>query len=151
MNSSMPIHLKFDSRAWLLRGISTLPGRLQLAGGTVWFTATNTGSAWDWQLRKLDRLAVTTDFSQRLQLGQPAVLFRERLENLVIASPWYYFQGGLVVRSARGTWRISFGPPARASADESLAALEGELVTMAAMRRTGKHWLQVFRQAGATS
>lgn len=151
MKSNGPIHSTCDSRAWLLRGVSTLPGRLRLAGGSVQFTATGTGSAWDWQLRKLDRLAVTTDFSQRLQLGQAAVLFRERLENLMITSPWYYFQGGLLVHSARGTWRISFGPPARSTADESLAAVGGELRTVADMRRTGKHWLRVFRQAGAAT
>lgn len=146
MTSTPPIRLKFDSRAWLLRGISALPGRLQLTGGSLWFTATDTGSAWDWQLRKLDRVAVTADFSQRLQLGQPAVLFRERLENLAITSPWYYFQGGLVVRSARGAWRISFGPPA----GSARATADSELRAAATMRRTGKRWLEVFGQARAT-
>lgn len=112
----------------------------------MWFLATGTDSAWDWQLRTLDRAAITADFSQRLRLGQTAILFRERLENLAIASPWYYFQGGLVVRSAGGTWRFSFGPPAGSATDD----VGAELGAVRTMRRTGKRWLEVFEQARAT-
>ena len=142
--------VKLESPAWLLRGVSSLPGRLSLAGGTLSLTLHSTGSAWGWQLRKLDRGAAATDLSARLRLGQPALLFRERLENVVIGSPWYYFRGGLIVATARGNWRISFGRPAGSTGFEGLGEEADELGTALAMRRTGSRWLQVLRQAGPT-
>lgn len=144
-------NVKLDSPAWLLRGISALPGRLSLVGGTLSLTLHGTGSAWDWQLRKLDRSAAATDLGARLRLGQPALLFRERLENVVVGSPWYYFSGGLIVRTARGSWRISFGRPAGAAGLEGLGEGADELATAIAMRRLGSRWLQVLRQAGPIS
>lgn len=142
--------VKLESRAWLLRGVSSLPGRLSLAGGMLSLTLHGTGSAWDWQLRKLDPRAAATDLSARLRLRQPALLFRERLENVVIGSPWYYFRGGLIVATARGSWRISFGRPAGSAGVEGLGEEADELGTALAMRRTGSRWLQVLRQAGTT-
>lgn len=48
--------VRFESPTWLLRGIGALPGRLHLADGMLTCTVTDSGSAWDWQLRKLDAL-----------------------------------------------------------------------------------------------
>jgi hypothetical protein len=41
--------------AWLLRGVSSIPGELRLAAGTSSFTSSGTGSAWPLQRRRLGR------------------------------------------------------------------------------------------------
>jgi hypothetical protein len=103
---------RLETPAWLLRGVSALPGQLSLVGGMLSLSLHGSGTAWPWQLRKLERDAHCAGFSAaQLCLGQSSVLFRERLEAIRIASPWYWFQGGLIVHSAHGRWRISFAKP----------------------------------------
>ena len=43
------------TEAWLLRGISSLPGMLELADGNLSFTAFGSGNFWGFQLRKLEQ------------------------------------------------------------------------------------------------
>ncbi len=107
------------------------------------------GNAWGWQLRKLGQLAADPDLCDRLQLGQDALLFRERLEQLVIGSPWYYFMGGLVVMTTRASWRIGFAPPVGYIGDPSLEHATRNLRNARHARQTGQRWLQALAQAAA--
>ena len=127
-----------SSEAWLLRGISSIPGELRLSGSTLSFTAHDTGTAWDWQLRKLERGAGSTGFMEALKRGERFVLFKESLADVRVRSPWYYFSGGVVLEIRRQKYRMSFGQPARSSAEDN------ELQTIGAMRRAGKRWLRAL-------
>ena len=127
-----------SSEAWLLRGISSIPGELRLSGSILSFTAHDTGTAWDWQLRKLERGAGSTGFMEALKRGGRAVLFSESLADLRVRSPWYYFSGGVVLEIRRQKYRLSFGQPARSSADDN------ELQTIGTTRRAGKQWLRAL-------
>lgn len=135
-----------DSPAWLLRGISTIPGRLRLRERRLSFLATDSGSAWNWQLEKLDAVADDSGFSQMLLAGEHALLFDAPLERLGFRVPWYYFKGGLIVIRSGQRFRFSFGPPAQPRG-AGLGNLDGAAEGIGAiieMRRTGKRWLRLL-------
>ena len=127
-----------SSPAWLLRGISSIPGELRLSGSRISFIAHDTGSAWDWQLRKLERVAGNPGFAQSLKDGRTVALFNESLTDVQVQSPWYYFSGGLVLQIRGESYRLSFGKPARSSDDDD------ELATVSSMRQAGKKWLHAL-------
>ncbi len=128
-----------SSPAWMLRGISAIPGALELRGSVLSFVAHDTGTAWDWQLRKLERQAGRAGIMDALKDDRPAVLFREARTDIRVRCPWYYFSGGIVVQIGRQTYRLSFGRPARSSGSE-----EDELQSVSHMRRVGKQWLRAL-------
>lgn len=138
---------RFDSPVWLLRGISSLPGQMDLVDGWLSLRLLGEGNAWDWQLRKLARLTADSDLIDRLLDGQRPLVFRERLENLSIDWPWYYFRGGLVVTAGEARWRISFGPPVGNVGNRSLESALDNLNTVVSMRAIGKRWLQAIESA----
>lgn len=128
----------FSSAAWLLRGISSVPGELRLRGSQLSFVAQERGSAWDWQLKKLQRNSRDADFADKLRSGNHATLFNEPLAAVTVRFPWYYFSGGLVVMVRRQVYRLSFGQ----AASSSMAS--NELEAVSTMRRVGKRWRQMF-------
>lgn len=141
---------RMETPAWLLRGVSTLPGQLRLSGGMLSLTLFGSGSAWPWQLRKLERDAHCAGFSAgQLRLDQSSVLFRERLEAIRISSPWYWFNGGLIIHTARSRWRISFAKPNGVTGTQGLDEVLDDLGGLGAVRKMGARWLQILRQAGA--
>lgn len=151
-SASHPPHwrARMDTPAWLLRGVSSLPGQLSLAGGMLSLSLHGSGTAWPWQLRKLERDAHCAGFSAaQLRLGQHSTLFRERLEAIRVASPWYWFEGGLIVYTARSRWRISFAKPNGVTGSQGLDEVFDDVAALGNVRRAGARWLQVLRQAGA--
>lgn len=126
------------SPAWLLRGISSIPGELRLNSSRISFIAHEAGSAWDWQLNKLERVAGSPGFMEALKGGSTAALFNEPLTDIHVRSPWYYFAGGLVLQVRDQSYRVSFGRPAGSSINGD------ELQTVSTMRRVGKRWLQAL-------
>ncbi len=62
--------------AWLLRGMSSIPGELRLSAGTLSFVCSGTGSAWPFRLRKLARALRDPSLVNVLQEGPPAPLFQ---------------------------------------------------------------------------
>ena len=127
-----------SSPAWLLRGISSIPGELRLSDSRISFIAHDAGSAWDWQLRELERVAGNPGFARSLKDGSTVALFNESLADIQVRSPWYYFSGGLVLQIRGESYRLSFGKPARASNDDD------ELATVSTMRQAGKRWLHAL-------
>lgn len=136
--STLTTGASFSSPAWLLRGISSLPGELILRSSQLSFVAHERGSAWDWQLKKLERDACEASFADKLQSGNHATLFNEPLAEVAIRFPWYFFSGGLVVRTRHQVYRLGFGRPANSSAEDD------ELDTVSTMRRVGKHWMYLL-------
>jgi hypothetical protein len=145
--STTPTSLR--SEAWLLRGISAIPGELRLSGNRISFTVQGRGSAWDWQLRKLERHARTVNLASLVKSGRDAVLFDANLRDVAVAFPWYYFSGGLVVKTSDDVYKLSFGRPAnspRAGVSNGPARAVAELKEIGSMRIAGKAWRETLRR-----
>lgn len=135
--------------AWLLRGISSIPGELRLSAGTLTFTCSGTGSAWPFQLRALGRVMGRPSLAESLEDGQPFQLFRWPVDQVHAAVPWYYFGGGIKLRHQGIRLRFSFGRPA--SNGRNLAAAAAELREVGDMRRRGRLWQQALSSAASRS
>lgn len=108
-----------------------------MSDSQICFRANEVGTAWDWQLKKLERVAVSPGFFRSLKSGSAAVLFNAPLTEIGVRSPWFYFSGGLILQVSGESYRLSFGRPANSSS-------EGELETVSAMRLVGKKWLDAL-------
>ncbi|HMN78451.1 MAG TPA: hypothetical protein PKA20_00855 [Burkholderiaceae bacterium] len=134
------------TEAWLLRGISSIPGELVLRGGVLSFSARSTGSAWPWQLRKLERSLGAPGFAGALEKGYRRTLFQWPVRSVRFWVPWYYFGGGIKVSRDGLVLRLSFGRPANTRAS-NLASAFANLKEVAVMRRRGKLWLAALESA----
>ena len=146
---------QLQSEAWLLRGISSIPGVLKLSRGRVSFTASGSGTAWGWQLRKLERLAGKSGLADRIDAGENALVFDAPLADVQIGFPWYYFGGGLIVQLADVRYKLSLGRPAntRLPTDSVAGALgraAGEFKEVGHMRSAGKAWKAALTQEQGT-
>ena len=128
--------IQLTTAAWLLRGISSIPGQLKLSGGRLSFKAQGSGSAWKHQLRKLERHARQPGLADRLDGDQAALVFDLPLAELSVKFPWYYFSGGLIVKSAGSNYRFSFGRPSDGPGGRALEQLQ----QIGTMRALGKAW-----------
>ena len=134
-------HLRTD--AWLLRGISSIPGELQLAAGTLSFTCSGTGSAWPFQLRTLGKTMKQPSLVEALEEGKQFQLFQWPADQVQAYLPWYYFGGGIKLRHRGIHLRFSFGRPA--SSGYVLASAAAELNEVGTMRSRGKLWAAALR------
>ena len=100
------------SEAWILRGLSSIPGELVLRGGRLSFKAEGIGSAWPWQLRKLGEAVGSERLAARLESGDRAQVFDWPLKDTHWWFPWHYFSGGMKIRRGGVVLRLSFGKPA---------------------------------------
>jgi hypothetical protein len=110
--SSTAVRQSLRSQAWLLRGNSSLPGELVLKSGQLSFIAHNTGSAWPWQLRKLERELASPGIAKAIDEGQKTVVFVWPVGEIRAWCPWYYFGGGIKVARENIVLRFSLGMPA---------------------------------------
>ena len=117
------------SPAWLLR---------RLSDSSISFIAQEPGTAWDWQLRKLERVAGRPGFTATLKAGSAVALFNEPLTEIRVRSPWYYFSGGLILQIRGQSYRVSFGEPVGSFSDGS------EWRAAYTMRYVGKRWLKAL-------
>jgi hypothetical protein len=135
------------SDAWLLRGISSIPGELSLRRGRLRFHALHTGSAWRWQLRKLEREVGRTGLAWQVDAGKRSLVFDLPVRDVQISFPWYYFSGGMQVRTTRSCHRISLGKPANAQIAPGLGRAMGELQEVRRMRSAGALWRAALAEA----
>lgn len=129
---------KLSHEAWLLRGISSIPGQLTLAKGKLTFTTASSGSAWSWQLKRLERDAKKPGLAAALQEGEEVVVFDFAVTDIKVVFPWYYFSGGLQIKAGGVSYNFSFARPAnenRSDADAFAGAAE-----IPEIRRKGKAW-----------
>lgn len=135
------------SEAWLLRGISSIPGELILSRGTVIFVASGTGSAWPWQLRKLENALRMPGLASSIDRDAGGALFHWPAKAVQAWAPWYYFKGGIKLRHGGVVLSFSFGHPANmdTGADPleilGLVELRTQWRAVQGMREHGKRWL----------
>jgi|SRR5687767_1462971 len=129
---------RLRSEAWLLRGISSVPGHLALTPDRLTFIADGPGTAWRWQLRKLERHLRTPGLAARIDAAKTILVLDAPLAELSVTFPWYYFSGGLKVGYRDASLRFSFGrPPNTAEGRRGVAAGLHEITSM---RSVGKAW-----------
>lgn len=137
---------RLRTAAWLLRGISSIPGELRLERGVLVFTATGAGTLWPFQWRRLARALQRPTLSPPAH-GETAVdLFAWPVEAVRVTAPWYWFGGGMVVRHAGVRLRLSFGAPA--SHAEGLGEATDQLREVRVMRARGREWRDALAAAG---
>ncbi len=142
--------------AWLLRGISSVPGELSLSDGLLTFTAINSGSAWPWQLQKLARELEAPKLVRTLNSGGRAVVFSWPVKELNFWVPWYYFGGGMKIQRGGHVVKLSFGAPADTGvpvydAQENLSRALANLKEVSFMRSKGRLWVSALSTALASS
>lgn len=136
---------RLRTEAWLLRGISGIPGELRLDDGVVSFVACGTGSAWPFQLRSLERLLAHPDMALEDRL--PLQLFAWPVSQVWFELPWYYFGGGIKLRRQGMCLRFSFGQPA--GAGRGLREAGAELRKLGPMRDRGRLWAAALSQSAS--
>jgi hypothetical protein len=131
----------------MLRGISSIPGELVLKSEQLSFIAHNTGSAWPWQLRKLEREVASPGIAKAIDAGEKSVVFVWPVDEIRAWCPWYYFGGGIKVAKAQIVLRFSFGRPANmqlrsgpANPDVALRQVVANAKDVRAMRTQGALW-----------
>jgi hypothetical protein len=133
---------RLRTEAWLLRGISTLPGELRLNAGKLSFISSGTGSTWPFQLRRLGALLNQPALAKAVEEGRPFQLFEWSAHQVQVSTPWYYFGGGIKLKHQATELRFSFGRPA--SGSHGLAGAAAELQEVGAMRSRGKLWAKAL-------
>ncbi len=131
--------------AWLLRGISSIPGELRLGSGSLSFVASGAGSAWPFQLRKLESALQKPGLSAAIEQGKALEFFNWPASQVTSEAPWYYFGGGIKLRHQSIQLRFSFGRPANPSHNVARAA--AELREVGTMRSQGKLWTAALARA----
>lgn len=144
------------STAWLLRGISSIPGELRLAGGRLVFEAEFFGNAWPFQLRRLERQLGRPGLAAALEEGKARVLFEWPVAEVKAWCPWHYFGGGLKLRHAGMTLRFSLGVPANTEVNlgstappQALGRAAQQMAEVRRMRALGRQWLAALAAAPA--
>jgi hypothetical protein len=138
---------RLRTEAWLLRGISSLPGELRLASGNLSFTSSGTGSTWPFQLRKLGVVLAQPGLAKAVEEGKPFQFFVWPARDVEVVVPWYYFGGGMKLRYQGIELRFSFGRPA--SSRQGLASVAADLKEVGAMRGRGRLWAEALAKATA--
>lgn len=135
--------------AWLLRGISSIPGTLRLAAGRLSFTASGSGNLWGHQLRRLERDVGRKGLAKRLSDEEYAVVFDVPLAHVQqVRFPWYYFSGGLKLTLNGVVYRFGFDRPSNTRLSSEGGNLLGEV---SQARRHGKAWQTALVEASRRS
>ncbi len=140
----MPVD-RLQTEAWLLRGISSIPGQLRLRSGSLSFTCTGTGTAWPFQFRKLGREFGQPNFAESVLADEPFELFRWMATDVHAHAPWYYFSGGIKLSHQGRQLRFSFGRPT--TGRRGLANAAADWKEAKRMRGRGRLWLDVLTGA----
>ena len=128
---------QLSTQAWLLRGISSIPGTLKLAKGRLSFTASGSGTCWGFQLRKLEREADRAGLAKRLNDDENTVVFDVPLSDVQqVNFPWFYFSGGVKLTLNGVCYRFGFDKPANSRMPSESMDLSG----VSKARRRGKAW-----------
>ena len=131
--------------AWLLRGISSIPGELSLRSEVLSFVASGSGSAWPFQLRKLGELFQQPALQAELNAGHTVPLFAWPVREISASIPWYYFAGGITLQRRGVLVRLGFGRPVDAGRVPG-QSMEG-LAEVGAARKRGKLWASALIEA----
>ena len=132
---------QLSTKAWLLRGISSIPGTLKLSKGRLSFTAFDAGTCWGFQLRKLEAETGREGLAERLDHGKNTIVFDVPLADVQkVRFPWFYFSGGVKLTLDGVRYRFGFDKPANTRMPS-----EGvDLSEISKARRSGKAWKAVL-------
>ncbi len=141
--------------AWLLRGISSIPGELALSAGELSFSAYNSGTAWPWQLRKLELELGVNKIAQAMENGQKKIVFKWSIQELSYWVPWYYFGGGIKIKRGSQLIKLSFGSPVETSGltnqpAEDLRQAAANFKEVGLMRGRGALWVAALSAAASS-
>lgn len=147
-----------QSKAMLLRGVDTLPGVLQFAGGRLRYSAHERGTLGKGQLQKLEQDCGQPGLAEALLKESPTLVFDVPLAEVGVKFPWYYFSGGCKLKVQGVEYRLSFGGGLQFS--ESIGSpddldfidsvkgtgeqIVGNLKEVGQMRHVGKAWRKVL-------
>ena len=132
---------RLRTEAWLLRGISSMPGALALANDRLSFTAFGAGNFGGRQLRKLEAEAGRDGLATRLGNDENTVVFDVPLAEVQdVNFPWYYFSGGVKLTLCGVRYRFGFARPA----NTKLPSENADLSDITKARRSGKAWKAVL-------
>lgn len=151
----------FGTEAWLLRGISSVPGDLRLESGNLTFTAFGSGNLWKFQLRKLERDTCQPGLANNMLAEKNVIIFDAPLTAVEIVFPWYTFSGGLNVRVGNARFRLGFDRPANTQIPvEREASVKGSIEAgkrvvesvqeIRKARQSGKAWKSVIERLSAS-
>jgi hypothetical protein len=111
------------------------------------FIARNTGSAWPWQLRKLERNLAAPGIAESIDDGTRTEVFKWPVVELKAWCPWYYFGGGIKLQRGPLVLRFSFGRPANTRIRShqlgpgfALREAAANLSEIGTMRSRGRLW-----------
>jgi hypothetical protein len=147
-SGTVSVMTRLRTDAWLLRGISSIPGELVLQGGHLMFRSRGSGSAWPWQFAKLERLLEVSGYAKAAEAGNPFQWFKWPVPEVEVVVPWYYFGGGIKLARNGQRLRFSFGSPANTG--PNLAATFENLREVGVMRSRGRLWANAIAQASRT-
>lgn len=142
-----PATTSLRTDAWLLRGISSIPGELILEHGVIRFVANGSGSAWPWQLRKLEHEVGTPGLAQSIDRCDGNCVFRWPVDSVRAWAPFHYFGGGIRLGHGYVVLSFSFGRPANMDLrvypglPNVVKELHRQFPVVRRMRRHGKRWL----------
>ncbi len=106
----MPV-ASIRSKAWLLRGLGSVPGELNFSEGCLAFVAHGFGTLWKRQLHRLEHDAHLPGLAQRMDKGHHVPVFQVPLDQARAVFPWYYFSGGFKLIVGGSQYRFSFVKP----------------------------------------
>lgn len=122
------------SPAWLLLGVSSLPGELRGRGGRIAFTAHGTGSAWPFQLRRLERRLGTPGICDAIEARRSVRCFDWPLAEVAARFPWYEFGAGMRLQHGGQTLRFGFGRPG------NMRIMQHNYIPLGGVRNMRAHW-----------
>lgn len=126
------------TKAWMLRGIGSVPGTLSLSPRRLSFTAHGSGNLWGGQLRRLEADAGRAGLAKQLDGDERAVVFDVPLSEVQdVHFPWYYFSAGFKVSVNGVRYRFGFDKPANTRFSDEGGDVFGEI---SRARRKGKTW-----------
>lgn len=111
------------------------------------FVANGSGSAWPWQLRKLEHHLAAPGLAASIDHGGGSCVFRWPLEAVQAWIPFHYFGGGIRLSHKDIVLSFSFGRPANmdlrvhAGPGDVLAEVRSQWSTVRRMRERGQRWL----------
>ncbi|MBT7410650.1 MAG: hypothetical protein HN826_13185 [Methylococcales bacterium] len=130
------------TEAWLLRGISCLPGLLKLDNQILSYTALDYGNLWNFQLRKLELTNNINNIKQELDEKHKIILFELPMSEVKQAHiPWHYFSGGIKITTNKNHFRFSFARPANTYFPMERLNASNDILES---RQSGKAWKKVL-------
>lgn len=138
--------------AWLLIGMTgSVPGKLKLSEQRLSFTAIGCGTLWKKELLKLEKEVAQPGIADKMDNGESALVFDIPLSEISVDFPWYYFSGGMKIRTGKNQFRFSFGQPGNTQLPVGLENLPGaalrigeNVLEIQTMRGRGNAWKAIL-------